>query len=797
MSRMNALKSIYFSSILLCFFSSYQLTAQNKLQIFGTVREAPGNEPVPFATVALRDKTTDTPVAGMTTSMDGTFNISTTASNFYIEVSLVGFVTQRIDDFTVVNGSVDLGTILLEEDSKVLDEVVVTGEKSRTEFQIDKRVFNVGNDISSTGMGALEVLNRVPSVTVSIEGEVSLRGSTGVQILVDGKPSILADDQSNALGSITADMIEKIEVITNPSAKYDAEGTSGILNIVLKKEEKKGINGSVSVNTGTPDNHSVGVSLNRRTEKFNLFTQLGAGYRSLPQDSENINQDLTNNTILENDGTAYRNETFYNIILGTDYHINKHNVLTLSGNFAYEIEDQPSETNFRLFDASGDLTSRWNRTEVTEATNPKWQYELQYKKDFEDHKDHDLIFSALGRFFGKDQNSGFDNVFIEGEESLPDQETRTKFQQADYTFKLDYTDPISEKFTLEAGAQYVINDVGNDYAVFDIIDNELVVDESLTNDFEFDQRVLGVYGTGAYKFEKWGLKLGLRVENTNLNTLLATTSEANDINYTSLFPSAHTSYKFSEAFSLQAGYSRRIYRPRLWDLNPFFNIRNNFNIRTGNPNLQPEFTDSYEVTGIFVVGKLALNTGVYYRNTTDVIERVSLFEDNVTTTTPLNIGSNRTTGLELNAEYDIKKWLSVNGDFNYNYFSREGSLERQVFDFEGNRSTARFTSRFKLPKDLDIELTGNHLSGFPTVQSDVVATTFMDIGVRKGFLKKKAVVNLGIRDVFASRIQESETHQENFFLYNFSQRGRFVTLGFSYGFGKGEAMTYSGNRRRM
>ena len=203
------------------------------------------------------------------------------------------------------------------------------------------------------------------------------------------------------------------------------------------------------------------------------------------------------------------------------------------------------------------------------------------------------------------------------------------------------------------------------------------------------------------------------------------------------------------------------------------------------------------MTGIFVVGKLALNTGVYYRNTTDVIERVSLFEDNVTTTTPLNIGSNRTTGLELNAEYDIKKWLSVNGDFNYNYFSREGSLESQVFDFEGDRSTARFTSRFKLPKDLDIELTGNHLSGFPTVQSDVVATTFMDIGVRKGFLKKKAVVNLGIRDVFASRIQESETHQENFFLYNFSQRGRFVTLGFSYGFGKGEAMTYSGNRRRM
>ena len=792
---MNALKSFFFLSIFFVFFGPYQLIAQSKIQISGTVMEARGNDPVPFATVALRDKTSDTPVAGVTTAIDGTFNISTTASNFYIEISLVGFVPRRVDSFTVINESIDLGTILLEEDNKVLDEVVVTGEKSRTEFQIDKRVFNVGNDIASTGMGAMELLNRVPSVTVNIEGEVSLRGSTGVQILIDGKPSILADDLSNALGSITADMIEKIEVITNPSAKYDAEGTSGILNIVLKKEEKEGINGSVTVNTGAPDNHSVGVSLNRRTEKFNLFTQLGVGYRSLPREFENINQDLTNNTILENDGTAYRNETFYNIILGADYHINENNVLTLSGNFAYEVEDQPSETNFRLFNESGDLTSRWRRTEVTDATNPKWQYELQYKKDFEDHKEHDLIISALGRFFGKDQNSEFDNVFIEGEESLPDQETRTSFQQADYTFKLDYTNPISEKFTLEAGAQYVINDVGNDFAVFDIIDDELVVDESLTNDFEFDQRVLGAYSTVAYKFEKWGLKLGMRVENTNLNTLLATTNQANDINYTNLFPSAHTSYKFSEIFSVQAGYSRRIYRPRLWDLNPFFNIRNNFNIRTGNPDLQPEFTDSYEVTGIFLVGKLALNTGVYYRKTTDVIERVSLFEDNVTTTTPLNIGSNRTTGLELNAEYDLVKWLSMNGDFNYNYFSRTGSLETQVFDFEGDRWTSRLTSRFKLPKDLDIELTGNHISGFPTVQSDVVSTTFMDIGIRKGFLNKKAVVNLGVRDVFASRIQESETNQENFFLSNFSQRGRFVTLGFSYGFGKGEAMTYSGRRR--
>ncbi len=210
----------------------------------------------------------------------------------------------------------------LQENMQQLPEVEVVGDVSRTRFELDKRVFTVGEDLSSTGASALEVLNNVPSVNVSIEGVVSLRGSAGVQILIDGKPSILADGQSNALGTITADMIESVEVITNPSAKYDAAGTAGILNIVLKKEEQKGLNGSVSVNTGWPENHSVGVSLNRRTQKFNLFTQMGIGYRSLPRYEESINADRLGGSTIQSEGTSYRNETFYNITLGTDYHIN-------------------------------------------------------------------------------------------------------------------------------------------------------------------------------------------------------------------------------------------------------------------------------------------------------------------------------------------------------------------------------------------------------------------------------------------------------------------------------------------
>ena len=497
-------------------------------------------------------------------------------------MSWLGLTFQPCGMFSITDGMADLGVIQLHEDSQSLDEVVVRGERSRTEFKLDKRVFNVGQDLTSAGASALDVLNNVPSVNVSIEGQISLRGSAGVQILVDGKPSVLADQQSNALGTITADMIESIEVITNPSAKYDAEGTSGILNIVLKKEEKRGVNGSISVNTGVPDNHSIGISLNKRTEKFNLFTQLGAGYRSLPEYSESVNRDLINNTTVSSDGTEYRNETFYNIILGTDYHINPNNVITLSGNFAYEIKGQPSEYNFSYFDSTNALVSAWNRQEITEATNPKWQYELQYEKSFENNQDHKPV-RAIGSFFGKDQSSEFTNTPVSGENFNNDQQTETEFQQADYTFKLDYTNPLTEKITLKTGAQYQINDVGNDFTVRDLLDGTWVTIDELTNNFEYNQKVLGTYTTGAYENEKWGVKLGLRVENTDLSTMLTNTNESNNQNFTNLFPTAHTSYKLSETISMQAGYSRRIYRPRLWDLNPFFDIRNNFNIRTGNP----------------------------------------------------------------------------------------------------------------------------------------------------------------------------------------------------------------------
>ncbi len=764
-------------------------------KIFGKVVEISSAHTIDYATIVVSDKTSGKILSGTTTEGGGKFQLFTNTRNISIEVSFIGYTTIKIESISFEGNIADLGLIKLGEDTQTLDEVVVVGEKSTTEFKLDKRVFNVGKDLSTTGASALEVLNNVPSVNVNIEGQVSLRGSSGVQILINGKPSILSDEASNALGTITADMIEKVEVITNPSAKYEAEGTAGIINIVLKKNEKKGFNGSISLNSGVPHNHSVGLSLNRRTEKFNLFTQLGVGYRELPRDNENTNIDKINNTELNSVGEEFRNETFYNFILGSDYYINAQNVITLSGSFAYEIEDQPSETEFSLL-SGGNIEREWTRREVTEATNPKFQYELQYKRDFQDSRDHQLLFSAIGRFFGKDQSSVFTNEFTQGDNNLNDQVTETEFKEGKYTFNLDYTRPFDDKWTMEIGTQYLINNVSNDFSVSNEIDGTFVIDQGLTNLFEYDQKVLGIYGTGSYEGNIWGLKLGVRAENTDLSTLLVNTNMDNNQNFTNFFPSAHTSYKISDAISFQAGYSRRIYRPRLWDLNPFFNIRNNFSVRVGNPGLFPEFTDSYEIGSIFIFSDVSLNANVYHRYTTDKIERVSTFENNINTFRPENVGTNKATGLEVNFKYSPSHKFTFNGDANYNIFKREGKFNDQIFDFSADQWSGKLTTKYKVSKSLDLEMTGRHGSRRQTIQGTIAANTFADFGLRFKILKGRGVFNMSIRDVFASRVRQNTVDQDDFYLYSRSQRGRFVTFGFSYGFGKGEAMQFSGGRRR-
>ncbi len=788
------IQRVIFSLLLL---SSQCLYSQNgEIKVRGYVSDSLSQSAIAYASILIRDKNSLELINGTSSDENGFFELETFSEEVIFEVSLIGYQDYIIKEFEFLNNEVDLGEIRLTPQTDMLKEVELVGEKSTTEFRLDKRVFNVGKDLSSTGASALEVLDNVPSVTVSIEGQISLRGNSGVQILINGKPSVLASDSGNALGTITADMIEKVEVITNPSAKYEAEGTAGIINIVIKKEERKGLNGSFSLNYGSPLNNSGGLSLNKRTERFNLFTQLGSGYRKLPTIFNNKNLNLLTQEGVHTQGREYRNEVFYNIILGTDYYINPQNVITVSGFYAFEDEEQPSNTNVKIFENQNDLVAEWDREEKTEAGNPKYQYELIYKKDFLNDEDHDLILSATGNLFSKRQSSEFSNKTVLGSATFKDQQTRTYFREAVHIFKVDYTNPFSEKWTLEAGAQYGDNDVSNDFEVKNDSNGSWVVDPGLTNTFSFSQRVLGIYGTTSYESNLWGLKLGLRMESTAIETNLVNSNQKNNQNFEDLFPTLHSSFKLNTSLSLQAGYSRRIYRPRLWELNPFFNIRNSFNIRQGNPDLGSEYSDSYEVSAIYNIPGLSLNFSLFQLFTSNVIEYISRLNDNISVRKPENLGTKKANGIEMNGKLDLTNKIVINGDFNFNAFDRKAYWNEQYFDFKGERWSTRISSKIKLPKEIDVEFAFDYRSNYKTIDGQVSPSRNINFGIRKKVLNKKGVINLSVRDIFATRIQESRALRNNFNIINRSYAGTFFRLGFSYGFGKGDAMEFRGGRRR-
>lgn len=789
--------------LLLIILTSPVIAQKSTIKVEGVVVDRSTSKPLDFATIALFDNESKDLISGGITNSSGKFTLQSATREFYVEVSFLGYNTIVIRDYEINGQSVFLKTIEIEPDQKLLSDVMVTAEKSQTVFELDKRVFNVGQDLTSSGGSALDVLNNVPSVNVNIEGVVSLRGNSNVQILINGKPSVLAS--GNTLGSITADMIEKIEVITNPSAKYDAQGTTGIINIVLKKENKKGLNGSVSLNVGSPLNRNIGLSMNVRTDRFNFFGQFGIGKRSRISSYNGVTLDRKNinSNYLYNNGSDGRDEQVYHMVLGTDYHINKFNVITLTGNFAYEVEDNYSNTIYNEKSRNNGLISSSTRNEIAEATNPKIQYDLTYKKSFEGNKDKSFIISATGNSFAKDQFSDFENKGIFGGFEEFEQQFENEYLRAEYAFQGDYVHPFSKESELETGIKYVITEISNDYDLRDLQNNEWTSNPEFTNIFNYDQSILAAYTTYGYEFDKWGIKGGLRVENTIINSLLASTNEVYNPRYTNLFPSVHSSYKFAETFSVQMGYSRRIGRPDMRDLNPYTSFSDNRNLRTGNPDLLPEFTNSFEVNAIQSLKFGTISMAVYHRRTNGVIDRVTTLVDNLDSTTPststtsVNLGQSKNTGIEMNGSFDPTKWYRLMIDANWVYFHRTGVLENEDFDFSNSSWSTELTHKFKFPHDIDLEIRMNYQSTVERVQGTTLSYAYADFGVKKKLMKGRMVVNFSMRDIFKSRKYITELDLADFYRYSESIRApQQIIFGLSYGFGKGDAMEYSGQSRR-
>lgn len=771
-----------------------------KATIKGKIVDKDTGAPLEFSTITLFSQKDSSVVTGSITDMSGNFLIETQPGRYFAKAEYIAYKSKIVDNIILKKSklNVDLGAIQLAGDAETLAQVEVRAEKSQMTISLDKRVFNVGKDLASAGGTAEDILDNVPSLSVDVEGNVSLRGTGGVRLLVDGKPSSLVSaDNPGGLRSIQASMIDRIEVITNPSARYEAEGMAGIINIVLKKNRAKGLNGSFDANVGYPEDFGLGVNLNYRKNKFNWFTNIGVRYRrgpgsgSLKQIFYDENPDSSLYTQMNR--THERGGLTGNFKFGADYYFNPKSILTTA--FSYQRSDEDNNARLRYRDAYGsfdDVFLITNRTDDEFEDEADLEYSLTYRRIFA-QKGHE--FTADIRYEDKTETEGstFVETYFNGEGvalNVPNFDQRSNNTEGNerLNIKLDYVRPFSKDSKFEIGGQSSFRTIDNDYVVKEILDGEEIINPNFTNQFIYTENINALYTSYGNKINKFSYQLGLRAEHSDVRTELVTTNEINDRQYTNLFPSAFVSYDLPKQNALQLSYSRRIRRPRFWDLNPFFTLSDRRNTFSGNPNLDPEFTNSYELQHIKRGEKGTLSSAIYYRHTDDVIERIRTLDPNNpqgTITAPQNLATQIDWGVEFTYNFSATKWWRLNGDLNFFYSETEGS-----YDFEGETirlygetysMTGRFTSRTTLWKKVDTQVRVNYRAPRVTTQGKVKSITSVDIGANMDVLKNNGTVTLSVRDLFNSRRRRSTTEEFNFESENeFQWRERSFVLSLNY-----------------
>ncbi|MCR9155446.1 MAG: TonB-dependent receptor [Bacteroidetes bacterium] len=775
-----------YSLILLFLFTSWNLKAQLK----GKVVDA-NNEPLPMVNlVLLQDGSL---VQGSAADTEGRFSLKLNPGKYQLALSFVGMQNDTIAVEMPSSAYLDLGAIKMRGGSEVIAEVQVMAKAKMMEFEQDKRVFNVGQDLTSVGSNASELLNNLPSVSVGVEGEVSLRGSSNVRILINGKPSgLIGSDPASALRQLQGSSIEKIEVITNPSARYDAEGEAGIINIVLKKQDQKGFNGSFDLSGGYPELFGAGASMNYRRNKLNLFSNISYRQNRSPGGGVSDQKFFLPDTSYSflRDRNQNRGGQDLNLRFGADYYITESQSIT--GSFIYSPSRSKNyvDLNFRDLDANGEEVREVNRFDDETEISSEIEADINWQKTFGGNKDHK--WTADFRYSLEDENensqirqdtSGIPGVFLQ-EVSNVEYQRRTLFQT-------DYVHPLGEKRSYEMGARLTLREIENDYKLSDQADDgTFIPDPDFNSRFLFEENVYALYGIYNDAFgSKITYQVGLRAELTDLTTEVGNGDSINPRSYANLFPSAFFTYSFSPLSDLQLSYSRRISRPGFRTLAPFFGFSDNRNFYSGNPNVNPEFTDSYEAGYVRYFEKGSLYSGLYYRHRTGVIERITVVEERdgqeFSRFLPINLAVQDAYGLEFNFQYNVAEWYEINANLNLFYTQTVGSFQGQDFGAENQSSSGRLVNRIKFWKS-DLQVSFNMRGASQNAQSRRLGMYTMDLAWSKDFLDGNATVTLSVRDLFNTRVRRYYTNGAiaggGFFdtYGTFQWRERQITLNLSY-----------------
>ncbi len=750
--------------------------------IKGVIIEETNGAALEFATVSAFDLS-GTLLAGVMTETDGSFTLKIPKVDCRILVEYLGYQNYEQELSIGPRPMTQLGNISMVSNDVLLEDVEITAERSETVFKLDKKVFNVGSDLANRGGTAEDILDNVPSLAVDIEGGVTLRGSGNVRFLLNGQPSAMLNNaDGSALRQIQASSIERIEVITNPSAKYEAEGTSGIVNIVLKKERQKGFNGSFTAGITYPFGYNLGGQVNYKSGKVNYFVNYGTGLR------RNIGGGWQNSQFFEEDYTFIQNYTNFrdrkgqnqNVTAGLDIEVAPNQILTFSGTFSYADED-----NFAEFEYVDSILEAGTREYIQTA--------IRTDDEFENERDQEYTIRYVNDFGKKDKSLSAFIKYVESNEIegsdltetsdafMGEIKQRSNNEEGEESIigQMDYKLPGVWQTQWETGARVSLRTIGNTFLVEERLGDVWTPNPNFNNSFTYNEDVYAGYGIVGKEWDKFSAQVGLRAEYTQIGTLLAETNESEDYNYLDFFPSAYLNYKVNEQNTWQINYSRRITRPRFWYLNPFFTFGNNRNIWSGNPALRPEYTHAFELNYLQYFEKGTISSGIYFRHTDGLIQRlVTVNTDGTTRIQPYNLGSQDQIGLEFSSNYDITKSIRLDGNLNIFGFNTVSVLDFGEEEIQAASWQGRVGARFKFWKNTEMQWRYNFRGPERTVQGRRKFVNYVNFGISKDFLEDKLTLSISSNDLFATRLRRFEFDTPEYYAEG-EGRYRGTTINFS------------------
>lgn len=742
-------------------------------RIKGVILDAQSQAPMEYANIAVYNKRDSSLVTGGITNENGHFEIEGLSfGEYYAEAIFIGYEKSSLSGIRIApsNQVVDIGKITLNTSSLRIGDVNVVADRQRIEYKIDKKVINVDQDINAAGGTAIDVLENTPSVEVDIDGNVSLRGSSSFTVLIDGKPSVLSG--SDALRQLPASAIENIEIITNPSAKYEPDGMAGIINVVMKKNVLGGFNGIVNAMVGTGNKYRTDLNINYRTRKANLFFgtdwNRNDSYGEIFSERQTFANDTTNFIITE--GRRDSERRGFNLRGGADYFLTDRATLTLSltgGQYGNDngglsrLHEYTVPTYTDIYMVNDNLSTREGN---------QFSSNLNFQQKFDESGLHklDALFYYSSRTGDDQENQDeyFSNSNYEGNLGFIDRILSSETEdETEYRLKIDYVRPLPSGGNFEAGMQSTMD---REHEVFkfsnyDPASSTWVNNPLFSSSMDFRRDVHAGYVTLGGKMSVLQYMAGLRGEYTSREIKHEKAEEPATIDRFDIFPTAHLSLDASQSTQIMTSYSRRINRPSGRDLDPFPSYMNQYTIRQGNPSLKPEYTSSFELGIMQRFGKSFLSAETFYRTTNNLISMVQeLKDDGIVYLTSENINRDHSLGAEVMGNFNIAKWFQLNGSVSYFNYRIKGELNGESIDRESNNYSLRMNGNFRLAPESRIQLMAFYRGPSVQAQGESKGMFFSNISYRQEFFDKKLSATLSLRDIFGTSQFENMTYGPNF-----------------------------------